>query len=85
MTYTCNGEVDFMPLERWGYEYRCYRRLQRIPTFVRFRRWRAFSVWRTNVRSKKINLCKRALQEHLFIVNEVQYFVKELSPSDLLF
>ncbi|XP_041935143.1 dynein heavy chain 6, axonemal [Alosa sapidissima] len=70
VTYNCNGEVDFMPLERWEYEYRCYRRLQRIPTFVRFRRWRAFSVWRTNVRSKKIDQCKRALQENLFIVNE---------------
>ncbi|XP_063073303.1 dynein axonemal heavy chain 6 [Engraulis encrasicolus] len=70
VTYTCEGEVDFMPLSRWEYEYRCHRRLQRIPTFAHFRHWRSFSVWRKNVRYRKINLCKRALQEKLFIVDE---------------
>uniref|UniRef100_A0A6Q2Z4C9 Dynein, axonemal, heavy chain 6 n=1 Tax=Esox lucius TaxID=8010 RepID=A0A6Q2Z4C9_ESOLU len=70
VTSVSSGEVDFVPLERWEHEYRCHRRLLAIPTFALFRKWKAFKVWRTNMRSKKIGTCKRALQERLFIVNE---------------
>ncbi|KAL1023853.1 hypothetical protein UPYG_G00047240 [Umbra pygmaea] len=70
VTCLSSGDVDFIPLERWEHEYRCHRRLLAIPTFARFRKWKAFKVWRTNVRSKKINNCKRTLQECLFIINE---------------
>ncbi|XP_078448652.1 dynein axonemal heavy chain 6 [Lampetra planeri] len=66
---TRNGDVDFTPLDRWEEEYRYHRRLLSIPTFSHFRKWKAFSVWRKNVRSKKINACRRALQENLFIIN----------------
>nr|XP_015200901.1 PREDICTED: dynein heavy chain 6, axonemal [Lepisosteus oculatus] len=70
VTHIVNGEVDFLALDRWEKEYMLHRQLLQIPAFVLFRKWKAFKVWRTNVRSKKINECKRALQEHLFIVNE---------------
>ena len=42
-----------------------------IPTFALFRKWKAFSVWRRNVKTKKIHNCKKALNENLFIVNPV--------------
>uniref|UniRef100_A0A673W197 Dynein axonemal heavy chain 6 n=1 Tax=Salmo trutta TaxID=8032 RepID=A0A673W197_SALTR len=70
VTCISDTEMDFLPLERWEHEYRCHRRLLAIPAFALFRRWKAFRVWRTNVRSKKINTCKKSLQERLFIVNE---------------
>ncbi|KAG7458844.1 hypothetical protein MATL_G00224900 [Megalops atlanticus] len=70
VTHVHNGKVDFMTLERWEYEYRCHCQLLTIPLFARFRKWKAFHVWRTNVRSKNFNLCKDTLQRHLFIVNE---------------
>uniref|UniRef100_A0A8K9XJ36 Dynein, axonemal, heavy chain 6 n=1 Tax=Oncorhynchus mykiss TaxID=8022 RepID=A0A8K9XJ36_ONCMY len=70
VTCISDAEMDFLPLERWEHEYRCHRRLLAIPAFALFRRWKAFRVWRTNVRSKKINTCKKSLQERLFIVNE---------------
>ncbi|XP_072525800.1 dynein axonemal heavy chain 6 [Salminus brasiliensis] len=70
VTHYCEGQVDFLPLERWEQEYHYHRRLLRIPAFALFRKWKAFRVWRTNVRSKNINKCKRSLQERLFIINE---------------
>ncbi|XP_067106416.1 dynein axonemal heavy chain 6 [Osmerus mordax] len=70
VTSMCHGQVEFVPLERWQQEYQRHRCLLRIPTFVLFRKWKAFRVWRTNVRSKKFNKCKKSLRERLFIVNE---------------
>ncbi|KAJ8000572.1 hypothetical protein DPEC_G00181780 [Dallia pectoralis] len=70
VTCVSSGQVDFVSLERWEHEYRCHRRLLAIPTFALYRKRKAFRVWRTNVRSKKINICRRSLQERLFIVNE---------------
>uniref|UniRef100_A0A671M2D2 Dynein heavy chain linker domain-containing protein n=1 Tax=Sinocyclocheilus anshuiensis TaxID=1608454 RepID=A0A671M2D2_9TELE len=64
------SEVDCLPLERWEQEYQYHRKLLRIPVFALFRKWKAFRVWRTNVRYKKISKCRRSLQEHLFILNE---------------
>ncbi|KAL7841172.1 hypothetical protein SRHO_G00248630 [Serrasalmus rhombeus] len=70
VTHYCEGQIDFLPLARWEQAFRYHRRLLRIPVFALFRKWKAFRVWRTNVRSKAINKCKRSLQERLFIVNE---------------
>ncbi|XP_016084420.1 dynein heavy chain 6, axonemal [Sinocyclocheilus grahami] len=64
------SEVDCLPLERWEQEYQYHRKLLRIPAFALFRKWKAFRVWRTNVRYKKISKCRRSLQERLFILNE---------------
>ncbi|KAG9259763.1 dynein heavy chain 6, axonemal, partial [Astyanax mexicanus] len=66
----CDGQVDFLPLARWEQEYHYHRRLLQIPFFSLFRKWKAFRVWRTNVRSKNIKKCKQSLQERLFIINE---------------
>ncbi|XP_061490002.1 dynein axonemal heavy chain 6 isoform X2 [Rhineura floridana] len=67
--HTCNGEVEYMELERWEQEYLYHRALYRITIFAIFRKWKSFNVWRKNVRSKKISSCRRALQKNLFIVN----------------
>lgn len=69
------GEDAFVPLNRWEYEWRCYRKLVRIPTFFLFRKWKAFRVWRTNVRSKNMKKHRSSLQKHLFIANEVSVVI----------
>ncbi|XP_055488365.1 LOW QUALITY PROTEIN: dynein axonemal heavy chain 6-like [Leucoraja erinacea] len=61
--------IDFIDLDRWEQEYLHHKKLTKIPVFALFRKWKAFTVWRKNVRSKKINNCRRALQENLFIIN----------------
>ncbi|XP_042305526.1 dynein axonemal heavy chain 6 [Sceloporus undulatus] len=67
--HTCNGEVEYLELQRWEQEYLYHRALTKITIFTIFRKWKSFNVWRKNVRSKKINMCRRALQKNLFIVN----------------
>ncbi|XP_066430422.1 dynein axonemal heavy chain 6 isoform X1 [Eleutherodactylus coqui] len=69
VTNICNGDVLFLELERWKQEYLYHKALKQIPTFALFRKWKAFTVWRKNVRAKKISECRKALQENLFIVN----------------
>ncbi|XP_074141707.1 dynein axonemal heavy chain 6 isoform X2 [Sminthopsis crassicaudata] len=70
VTHTCNGEVEFIELNRWEQEYLYHQELTKIPIFSRFRKWKAFTVWRKNVRSKKTSGCRKALQDNLFIVND---------------
>ncbi|XP_071825285.1 dynein axonemal heavy chain 6-like isoform X2 [Apostichopus japonicus] len=65
-----NSEADFTELDRWEEEYHYYTKLVQIPLFALFRRWKAFTTWRKNVRSRKITNCKKQLQENLFIVNQ---------------
>ncbi|XP_063775637.1 dynein axonemal heavy chain 6 [Pseudophryne corroboree] len=69
VTHIRNGEVLFLELGRWKQEYLYHRALKQIPTFAFFRKWKTFTVWRKNVRAKKISECRKALQENLFIVN----------------
>ncbi|XP_069834127.1 dynein axonemal heavy chain 6 [Dendropsophus ebraccatus] len=69
VTHMCDGDVLFLELERWKQEYLYHKALKQIPTFALFRKWKAFTVWRKNVRAKKICECRKALQENLFIVN----------------
>ncbi|XP_078146083.1 dynein axonemal heavy chain 6 [Centroberyx gerrardi] len=66
----CEDVHDFVPLERWEQEYHYHCRLLRIRTFALFKKWKAFRVWRANVRSKRIHKNRNSLQQHLFIVNE---------------
>jgi len=47
-----NEEAEFTSLSRWEKEYLDYKRLVKIPTFANFRMWKAFVVWRKNVRTK---------------------------------
>ncbi|XP_030208249.1 dynein heavy chain 6, axonemal-like [Gadus morhua] len=61
---------DHVPLERWEQEYHLHRRLLLIPTFARFPKWRAFRLWRGNVRANKIHKDRESLQESLIIVNK---------------
>ncbi|XP_013408536.1 dynein heavy chain 6, axonemal [Lingula anatina] len=64
-----DDETEHVPLDRWEQEYRYFRKLIKISVFAKFRKWKAFSVWRKNVRTKKLSDCKKALNENLFIVN----------------
>ncbi|KAG8454285.1 hypothetical protein GDO86_000797 [Hymenochirus boettgeri] len=70
VTQVSDGEVLFIEIDRWKQEYQYHKALKQIPTFALFRKWKAFTVWRKNVRAKRICECRRALQENLFIVNE---------------
>ncbi|CAG5121592.1 unnamed protein product, partial [Candidula unifasciata] len=64
-----DDETEFVVLDRWEREVMYFEKLIKIKTFAKFRVWKAFSVWRQNVRTAKTKDCKKALNENLFIVN----------------
>ncbi|XP_006900461.1 PREDICTED: dynein heavy chain 6, axonemal [Elephantulus edwardii] len=70
VTHISSGEVEYIELERWEQEYLYHQKLTKIPIFSLFRKWKAFYVWKKNVRSKKITACRDSLKINLFIVNE---------------
>ncbi|XP_072807658.1 dynein axonemal heavy chain 6 isoform X2 [Vicugna pacos] len=69
VTHVHNDDVEFIETGRWEQEYLYHRELTKIPIFSLFRKWKAFNVWKKNVRSKKITECRKSLQKDLFIVN----------------
>lgn len=64
-------EFDFITLERWEEEYNYHCKLTSIPFFALFKKWKPFYVWRSIIRTRKINLARKSLQERLFIVSQV--------------
>jgi len=42
-----------------------------MPVFYAYRKWKAFNVWKDNVRSKKVQSAKRELEENLFFLSPV--------------
>ncbi|XP_007947093.1 dynein axonemal heavy chain 6 [Orycteropus afer afer] len=69
VTHIYNEDIEYIELNRWEQEYLYHRELTKIPIFSLFRKWKAFNVWKKNVRSKKITGCRNSLQKNLFIVN----------------
>ena len=43
-------EAEFTELNQWIQNYKHFQELIKIKTFAKFRMWKAFSVWRRNVR-----------------------------------
>ncbi|TSN95723.1 Dynein heavy chain 6, axonemal [Bagarius yarrelli] len=71
VTHYSSEGTTFRSLESWEQEYFHHQRLLRIPTFALFRKRKAFRLWRANVRFKTIKICKCALLESLFVMNEI--------------
>ncbi|XP_053056801.1 dynein axonemal heavy chain 6 isoform X1 [Acinonyx jubatus] len=69
ITHIYNEDIEYIKTDRWEQEYLYHRELTKIPIFALFRKWKAFNVWKKNVRSKKISGCRQSLQKNLFIVN----------------
>nr|KAI8740798.1 dynein heavy chain 6; axonemal-like [Biomphalaria glabrata] len=62
-------QMENMTLEQWTQEVDIFRRLRVYNTFRLHRKWKAFNVWLKNMQSLKTNLCKKFLNEHLFMLN----------------
>ncbi|XP_035826580.1 dynein heavy chain 6, axonemal [Aplysia californica] len=61
--------MEHMTLDQWTREVEYFRTLHQMETFRLHRKWKAFNVWLKNMRSLRTNLCKKALNENLFILN----------------
>ena len=46
--------AEFVELEQWIADYKHFKKLTKIKTFSKFHLWKAFTVWRKNVRSRSL-------------------------------
>lgn len=64
-------KYEFTTLERWEEEFNIHQKIIRIPFFAHFKKWEPFYIWRTKVRSKKMNSARNILRDHLFMISRV--------------
>jgi len=52
VTHITHSEAEFTPLKQWEKDLRHYSQLIKIKTFANFRMWKAFYVWKKNVKGR---------------------------------
>ena len=91
ITKTTGGLSEFTPLNKWEREHHLYQGLIKIPLIRKFRCWKAFTVWRKNVRAKKMKHCADRLTKSLFFLDhtlstaimDVRHLCQELGTNRL--
>ncbi|RHY30280.1 hypothetical protein DYB32_004445, partial [Aphanomyces invadans] len=68
ITHFCDGVPEFTYLETFEREHYMFSLVREIPFFQKYRVWKQFRTWKTNVRAVKTALCKRVLTQDLFIL-----------------
>ncbi|XP_033124826.1 dynein heavy chain 6, axonemal-like [Anneissia japonica] len=68
-----NGDeyLELTPILQWLYERRLFKAVYNQPVFVKFRMWKAFTVWKKNVRGLKMSSRKAVMIKQLFTANEL--------------
>nr|CAH7756356.1 unnamed protein product [Callosobruchus chinensis] len=65
------SDIIFTSLDKWEEEYNMYCRLMQIKSFLLFRTWKGFYVWRKNIIYKKFSSAQVNLQNNLLILNPI--------------
>ncbi|XP_048507335.1 dynein axonemal heavy chain 6 [Athalia rosae] len=64
-------EMSFTPIELWEREYRFYLKLMKIRSFVTYRLWKAFYVWRKTLAWSKFVNARNYMEKNLFISDPI--------------
>ncbi|OAF67572.1 hypothetical protein A3Q56_04705 [Intoshia linei] len=65
-----DDETEFIKLDRWEIEILSFNSLIKIKLFKHFRMWKAYTVWKINVRHKNTREAAKYLEENLFILKD---------------
>jgi hypothetical protein len=60
-----------MEMDHWIKERDNYDDIKRLTFFTKFRKWKTLKMWRTNVTKHKTNICKKILEEKIFLLHSV--------------
>ena len=69
LTHFTDGGADFTSLEQLEREHFLFSKIQTIPFFRKYRKWKSFTEWAKNVRKRNIRERKNALEENLFFLH----------------
>lgn len=67
--FRVNAESEFTPLDQWEREYFLFHRIRRVPFFLQYRSWKAFTVWRLRVSKSRAHRAGASLRANLFLFN----------------
>ncbi|XP_078399007.1 dynein axonemal heavy chain 6-like, partial [Cetorhinus maximus] len=65
------GGIETISVRDWLVERRYFYRIYRLPVFVKFRCWKAFNVWKANVRNLKTSNSRMIMLKQLFFADEI--------------
>ena len=69
VTRFVDNVAEFTSLEQWEREHDLFEQIIQIPLFKQYRMWKAYSVWRRNVRARKMAAAESVLRGKLFHLN----------------
>jgi hypothetical protein len=61
--------TEFTALDQWVREYQIYAKVKMIPIFRKYKMWKLYTLWRKNVRNKKMSKAMNSLKNSLFILH----------------
>jgi dynein heavy chain len=70
VTHFFESETEFTSLDQWEREYFLYTKMMEIPFFKKYRKWKAFYIWKKDIRRRKNQQCAKNLGENLFLLNK---------------
>jgi dynein heavy chain len=67
ITHFHGVDSEFTPLDQWEREYSLFNKMRDIPFFSKYRSWKSFTVWKSNVKGQHLAAARDALSSNLFI------------------
>ncbi|XP_067884712.1 dynein axonemal heavy chain 6-like [Heterodontus francisci] len=79
------GGIETISVMDWLVERCHFYRIHQLPIFVKFRTWKAFSVWKVNVRNLKTSNSRMIILKQLFFADEIfqrsLYYIRALCEA----
>ncbi|XP_078069639.1 dynein axonemal heavy chain 6-like [Mustelus asterias] len=72
-----NGGIETISVREWLAERSHFYRVYQLPVFVNFRRWKAFNVWKLNVRNSKISNSRKKVKRKYILLKRRDPDTKE--------
>ena len=67
ITHFHGADSEFTPLDQWEREFSMFNKMREISFFAKYRTWKSFAVWKTNVKGANLADARDSLQSNLFI------------------
>ncbi|XP_038654802.1 dynein heavy chain 14, axonemal-like [Scyliorhinus canicula] len=65
------GGIETISVKDWLIERSHFYKIYQLPVFIKFRSWKAFNIWRINVRNLKMSNSRTIMLKQLFLADEI--------------
>ncbi|XP_072106568.1 dynein axonemal heavy chain 6-like, partial [Mobula birostris] len=82
---TENDGIETISVLDWLLERYLFYKIHQLPVFVKFRKWKAFNIWKVNVRSSKTSRSRMIMTKQLFFADVIfmrcLYYIQALCEA----